>query len=64
MELSRLETGETELEEDSTFQVPSTDLGDVIMCSPEKVEESRIPTPEDGIIEMPDEGMPDYISRF
>ncbi|XP_040188452.1 disks large-associated protein 5 isoform X2 [Rana temporaria] len=52
MELSRLET---ELEEDSTFKVPSTDLGDVLMCSPEKVEESRILAPEDGIIEMPDE---------
>ncbi|XP_077320537.1 disks large-associated protein 5 [Lithobates pipiens] len=56
MEFSRLETGGTELEEDSVFEVPSTCVDDVFMCSPEKVAQSIILAPEDGMIEiLPDE---------
>lgn len=56
MEFSRLETGGTELEEDSVFEVPSTSVDDVFMCSPEKVEQSIILAPEDDMIEiLPDE---------
>nr|DBA14376.1 TPA: hypothetical protein GDO54_005357 [Pyxicephalus adspersus] len=47
MECSRLETGGTELEEDSKFDITSTVVDDVFMCSPEKVQETKISPPKD-----------------
>ncbi|KAM5129978.1 disks large-associated protein 5 [Mantella aurantiaca] len=51
MECSRLETGGTELDEDTKFEFTGTMVDDVFMCSPEKVQETTIPSPKDGTIE-------------